>query len=55
MKLTKADIFYWFVESSHTPATDPIILWLSGGPGKTANKAAHNSLTLPIMQVVQVR
>jgi carboxypeptidase C (cathepsin A) len=25
--------FYWFFESRHAPATDPVILWMTGGPG----------------------
>ncbi|XP_028595262.2 lysosomal protective protein-like [Podarcis muralis] len=24
---------YWFVESQGNPATDPVVLWLNGGPG----------------------
>ncbi|PIO69193.1 serine carboxypeptidase [Teladorsagia circumcincta] len=26
-------LFYWFVESQNNATTDPIVLWLSGGPG----------------------
>jgi len=25
--------FYWFVESERNPASDPVVLWLNGGPG----------------------
>jgi serine carboxypeptidase-like clade 2 len=26
-------LFYWFVESQSNPSTDPVVLWLNGGPG----------------------
>lgn len=26
-------LHYWFVESQSSPATDPVVLWLTGGPG----------------------
>jgi cathepsin A (carboxypeptidase C) len=26
-------LHYWFVESQSHPKTDPVILWLNGGPG----------------------
>ena len=26
-------LHYWFVESSGNPATDPVVVWLNGGPG----------------------
>ena len=28
-----ANYFYWYFESRNNPATDPVILWMTGGPG----------------------
>jgi hypothetical protein len=28
-----ANYFYWYFESRNDPATDPVILWMTGGPG----------------------
>nr|XP_045616427.1 lysosomal protective protein-like [Procambarus clarkii] len=27
------NLHYWFVESSRSPADDPLVLWMNGGPG----------------------
>lgn len=27
------DMFYWFFKSRNDPSTDPLVLWLTGGPG----------------------
>lgn len=29
----KDDMFYWLFDSRSAPTTDPLVLWLTGGPG----------------------
>ncbi|KAH3763679.1 serine carboxypeptidase [Pelomyxa schiedti] len=33
---TNKNLFYWFVESQRDPATDPVVLWMNGGPGASS-------------------
>ncbi|KAL7638525.1 UNVERIFIED_CONTAM: hypothetical protein RMT77_011095 [Armadillidium vulgare] len=37
-------LHYWFVESSSEPSTDPVILWLNGGPGCSSLDGLFNEL-----------
>eukprot|EP01064_Diplonema_japonicum_P039072 TRINITY_DN9702_c0_g5_i1.p1 TRINITY_DN9702_c0_g5~~TRINITY_DN9702_c0_g5_i1.p1 ORF type:complete len:464 (+),score=157.16 TRINITY_DN9702_c0_g5_i1:43-1434(+) len=30
------ELFFWFVESQRSPSTDPVALWMNGGPGSSS-------------------
>lgn len=33
---TKGHLHYWLIESENDPSSDPIVLWLNGGPGSSS-------------------
>jgi len=38
-KTRRKRLFYWFVESQHDPAADPLVLHMNGGPGYSSLEA----------------
>ena len=38
------NVFFWLVESRSNPSTDPIILWLNGGPGASSMYGAMHEI-----------
>lgn len=35
-KLYESNLFFWYFKSRNCPASDPVVLWLQGGPGSSS-------------------
>ncbi|KAK3221288.1 hypothetical protein Dsin_008313 [Dipteronia sinensis] len=47
----KSQLFYYFVESQRSPAHDPLMLWLTGGPGPVAFDYGFYNGSLPSLHL----